>query len=62
MVAHTALVWGYTGTCWGDYGMWLHQVERVAQGDALYRDVYVSTPPLAFRMLGGAARSNLAVA
>jgi hypothetical protein len=56
MVAHSALVFRYLAVWWGDSGLWLYMVERIANGDAAYRDVYITAPPLAFWLLGGFAR------
>ena len=35
---HTIAVWGYSGPFSGDTGRWLHEVDRLAQGEVLYRD------------------------
>lgn len=51
-----ALVWGYTTTFWGDYGMWLHQMERYARGEVPYRDFYFAAPPLSIWLVGSLAK------
>lgn len=56
VAAHTLLVWGYPSLWWGDYGRWLHELDRVAHGATPYRDIYWSFPPLAMWLLGGATR------
>lgn len=38
---------------WGDYGRWLHEVERFAGGEVLYRDFTWPFPPLALWLVGG---------
>jgi hypothetical protein len=44
-VMHSVMVCGYTTVFWGDYGLWVHQVERFACGESLYKDFYFSAPP-----------------
>lgn len=56
VAAHTMLVWGYPSLWWGDYGRWLHELDRVAQGATFYRDIYWAFPPLAMWTVGGIAR------
>lgn len=56
VVAHTVLVWGYPSLWWGDYGRWLHELDRVAHGATFYRDIYWAFPPLAMWILGGITR------
>ena len=55
-LAHLAATWGYTGGFWGDYGLWLHEVDRFAHGETIYRDFYWPHPPLSLWLVGGAAR------
>ncbi len=50
------MVWGYITTFWGDYGMWLGQVERFAQGQMPYRDFYFAAPPLSIWVVGSVAK------
>jgi hypothetical protein len=47
---------GYTTVPWGDYGRWLHEVERFASGEVLYRDFTWPFPPLAIWIAGGWAK------
>jgi hypothetical protein len=44
---------GYTTVPWGDYGRWLHEAERWAQGEVLYRDFTWPFPPFAMWIVGG---------
>ncbi len=52
---HSALSWELRGNYWGDSGQVLGQVERIAHGEALYADVVVTSPPLGYWAIGGAA-------
>ena len=56
VLLHIAIAWGHPALFWGDNGRWLHELDRVAHGAALYRDIYWSFPPLAMWLLGGATR------
>jgi hypothetical protein len=56
IVVHAVLVWGYTGTFWGDFGRWSYEVERFASGEVPYRDFQWHFPPLGIWVFGGAAR------
>ncbi len=53
---HVLQVWGTWGFYWGDPGQVLGQLERVAHGQTLYRDVVVFSPPLGYWLIGLAAR------
>lgn len=53
---HIVTSWGYLGLYWGDSGRWLYEVDRVAHGASIYRDVYWAFPPLGMWLVGGAAR------
>lgn len=55
-VVHAILVWGHVLLFWGDTGRWMHEVDRFAGGEVLYRDFTWPFPPLAMWILGGAAR------
>jgi len=55
-VTHAFLSWGYIGKFWLDSGRWLHEVDRFARGEVLYRDFVWPFPPLAMWILGGVAR------
>lgn len=50
--AHIVLVWGYTTRPWGDYGVFLHMIERAADGQVVYRDFFYQHPPLTLWLLG----------
>jgi hypothetical protein len=54
--AHALLAWGELPVFWGDSGRWLHEVERFAAGETLYRDFTWPFPPLAMWVLGLPAR------
>ena len=56
LALHLWAVWGYVGTFWSDQGVWLHAVERYAQGQVPYRDFDWPSPPLALWVVGGMAR------
>lgn len=53
---HIAFTWGHVGTLWGDPGRWLHEVDRFAHGEILYRDFYWPFPPFALWFLGSIDR------
>ena len=53
---HTIAVWGYSGPFSGDTGRWLHEVDRLAQGEVLYRDFIWIFPPLPLWLLGAVGR------
>jgi hypothetical protein len=53
---HAVLVRGYMTVWYGDYGLWLDQVERFAHGERLYVDFYFAAPPLAIWIVGSLAR------
>ncbi len=55
-IAHAWLVWGYSSVFWGDAGRWLHEIDRFANGEVLYRDFVWPFPPLAMWLFGGVAR------
>jgi len=44
---------GYGAVPWGDFGRWLHETERFARGEVLYRDFTWPFPPLAIWIVGG---------
>jgi hypothetical protein len=50
------LTWGFIGVWWGDYGLWLHEVDRVASGQVPYKDFAWGYPPLSVYVYGIAAR------
>lgn len=50
--AHVAATWGEATVFWGDYGRWLHELDRFAHGEVLYRDFYWPFPPLAMWVFG----------
>ncbi len=56
LTVHILTSWGYLGLYWGDSGRWLYEVDRVAHGASIYRDVYWGFPPLGMWLVGGAAR------
>src|SRR5688572_30127493 len=53
---HVVVTWGYVSLYWGDYGRWLYEVDRVAHGARIYRDVYWAFPPLGMWIIGGITR------
>lgn len=53
---HAVQVWGYWGLFWGDPGQVLHQIERLALGEPIYRGVFVTSPPLGYWVLAAGAR------
>jgi hypothetical protein len=53
---HVVASWGHVTVYWGDYGKWLHEVERVAAGERLYSDVYWPQLPAAAWLLGAWGR------
>ncbi|MFN2399252.1 MAG: hypothetical protein ABR543_11515 [Gemmatimonadaceae bacterium] len=53
---HTVMTWHHGSIYWGDQGRWLHEVERFAEGETLYRDYAWPFPPLAMWLVGGAAK------
>ncbi|MGQ0766543.1 MAG: hypothetical protein ACT4OZ_12850 [Gemmatimonadota bacterium] len=56
VVLHVAVSWGQMPVYWGDSGRWLHEVDRFAGGERLYRDFYWPFPPLAMWIVGGLGR------
>jgi len=59
LVRWTGHVWGTWGEItyyWGNYGLWLHQLERFVHGEALYRDFNWPYPPLSVWFVGGVER------
>ncbi len=52
---HIGLTWGYQSLFWGDAGRWLHEVDRFASGQVLYRDFVWPFPPLALWVIGAVA-------
>ncbi len=56
LTVHILTSWGYVGLYWGDSGRWLYEVDRVAHGASIYRDVYWGFPPLGMWIVGSAAR------
>lgn len=54
-IIHSVLTWGYVGWPFGDYGVWLHQVERYAVGETPYSDFVWTFPPMSLWVIGGAA-------
>lgn len=55
-LTHILLVWGHISFFYGDTGRWMHEVDRFAAGERLYRDFTWPYPPLAMWLLGSAAR------
>lgn len=55
-LAHIFATWGHVESFWGDSGRWLHEVERYANGERVYRDFMWIFPPLAMWLVGGIAR------
>lgn len=51
-VIHAYLTWGYITPFYGDYGVYLNQVERAAQGEIVYKDFFYSAPPLGIWVIG----------
>lgn len=48
--------WSFIGIWWGDYALWMHEVDRVASGQVPYRDFSWEYPPLALYTYALAAR------
>jgi hypothetical protein len=48
--------WSFIGIWWADYGLWMHEVDRVASGEVPYRDFSWEYPPLALYVYAGAVR------
>jgi hypothetical protein len=55
-LAHIVATWGHVVLFWGDSGRWMHEVERFAGGERVYRDFMWIFPPLAIWIIGGIAR------
>jgi len=49
--------WSFIGIWWGDYALWMHEVDRVASGQVPYRDFSWEYPPLALYTYALAAQS-----
>lgn len=56
VVAYFMLTYNGFGLLWGDHARWLHEIDRGAGGERLYRDFYWPFPPLANWLVGGLAR------
>jgi len=56
VLAHWWAMHGSLTNPWGDYGAWLHAVERYAGGETPYVDYYWMYPPLSMWLFGGVAR------
>ena len=54
--AHVAGTWRESTVWYGDYGRWLHEIDRFAHGEVLYRDFYWTFPPLGMWVFGSFAR------
>ncbi len=52
---HFVDVRGYGNLWWGDFGNWIHTIQRMADGETLFRDVYWASPPLAAWTYAGLA-------
>ncbi|HYN08780.1 MAG TPA: hypothetical protein VES67_15475 [Vicinamibacterales bacterium] len=48
--------WSFIAIWWGDYGLWMHEVDRVASGEVPYRDFSWEYPPLALYLYATAVR------
>ncbi len=55
-VAYLWCTWSFIGIWWGDYGLWMHEVDRFASGQVPYRDFSWEYPPLALATYAMAAR------
>ena len=58
------ITWSFISVFYGDYGLWMHEVDRVASGQVPYRDFSWEYPPLALMLDALAARwfsDNIAV-
>ena len=56
--------WSFISVFYGDYGLWMHEVDRVASGQVPYRDFSWEYPPLALMTYALAVRwfgDNVAV-
>ena len=56
VLLHAALVWGHLSIFWGDNGRWLFELDRVAHGARIYRDVFWAFPPLTMWLFGPVLR------
>ena len=54
--AHVVATWGEATPFSGDYGRWLHEMDRFAHGQVPYRDFYWAFPPMSIWVLGSIAR------
>jgi hypothetical protein len=54
--AHVAATWRQASVFSGDYGVWMHEVERFAHGEVPYRDFQWQFPPLALWVVGSIIR------
>ena len=54
--AHVAGTWRESTVWYGDYGRWLHEIDRFAHGEVFYRDFYWAFPPLGMWVFGSFAR------
>ena len=53
---YVGLTWRFIGIWWGDYGLWLHEVDRVASGEIPYKDLAWGYPPFAVYFYAAAVR------
>jgi len=56
-ILHAYMVWGIVrGSFYADHGRWLHEIQRFADGQVLYRDYTWPFPPLGVWLTGAPAR------
>jgi len=55
-VVYLACTWSFIGIWWGDYALWMHEVDRTASGQVPYRDFSWEYPPVALYLYALAAR------
>ncbi|NDQ55550.1 MAG: hypothetical protein GZ088_00590 [Acidipila sp.] len=53
---HVVATWGEATPFSGDYGRWLHEMDRFAHGEVPYRDFSWGFPPMSLWILGTTAR------
>ncbi len=53
---HIVSTWGWIRGLWGDQTRWLYEVDRVAHGAVVYRDIFWSFPPMSMWIIGGIGR------
>ena len=55
-VVYLWCTWSFIGIWWGDYALWMHEVDRVAAREVPYRDFSWEYPPLALYLYALAVR------